>query len=139
MGITKGSLGWKMKDHKQKRRLIYLGSSQKDADKLPLDVKDVFVEALRMALIGETHEDAKIFRHHGSGVFEVVADHRSSTFREIYLARYSEVIFVIHIFQKKSTKGMATPKPDMEVIEKRLKWAHQIYQEEYGKSRKKGK
>jgi len=127
-----------MKDPTQNRQLIYLGSSQKDTEKLPLDVRDVFAEALRMALRGETHEDAKIFRHYGSGVFEVVADHRNNTFREIYLAKYPEVIFVIHIFQKKSKKGIATPKPDMEVIEKRLKWAAKIYEEEYGKNRKKG-
>ena len=127
-----------MKDSTQNRELIYLGSSKKDSDKLPLDVKEVFVEALRMSLKGEIHEDAKMFRYHGSGVFEVVANHRSSTFREIYLARYPEVIFVIHIFQKKSTKGIATPKPDLEVIEKRLKWAEQIYEERYGKKCKKG-
>ncbi len=90
-----------------------------------------------MALRGETHEDAKMFKYHGSGVFEVVADHRSSTFREIYLARYPEVIFVVHIFQKKSTKGKATPGPELEVIKKRLKWAEQVYEEMYGKKSKK--
>ncbi len=126
-----------MKDPKQGRQLIYLGSSQKDLGKLPLDVKDVFAEALRMALKGQTHDDAKIFRHHGSGVFEVVAEHRSGTFREIYLARYPEVVFVIHI-QKKSTKGISTPKPELDVIKKRLKWAEQFYEEQYGRNRKKG-
>lgn len=80
------------------RKLIYLGSSKKDSEKLPIEVKDLFVEALRKALIGEKHEDAKPFKHHGSGVFEVVGDYRSSTFREVYTVRYPEVIFVIHIF-----------------------------------------
>jgi phage-related protein len=123
----------KMRISKSTRQLIYLGSSKKDAGDLPEEVKSIFSEAVAMAVRGETHEDAKPFKHYGSGVFEVVTDHRSGTFREIYLARYSEVVFVIHIFQKKSKKGIATPKPDLEVIEKRLKWAEQIHKEEYGK------
>ena len=126
-----------MKNPVLNRQIIYLGSSKKDAEDLPGDVKEIFVEAIAMALRGETHEDAKMFKHHGSGVFEVVADHRSSTFREIYLARYPEVVFVIHIFKKKSTRGIATPKPELEVIRKRLKWAEQLYEENYGKKSKK--
>lgn len=119
------------------RHLIYLGSSKKDAEKLPQNVKDIFSAALKMALNGETHEDAKPYRHHGSGVFEVLADHRSSTFRELYTVRYKEVVFVIHIFQKKSKKGSEVPKENKELIEQRLKWADQIYKENYGKKKKK--
>ncbi|MBF8263830.1 MAG: hypothetical protein HW387_1495 [Parachlamydiales bacterium] len=125
-----------MSDPKKNRDLIYLGSSQKDAEKLPQEVKDVFSTALKMALVGDTHEDAKPYRHHGSGVFEVVGDHRSSTFREVYIARYKEVVFVIHIFKKKSKKGSEVPKEDKELIEQRLKWADQIYRNQYGKKKK---
>lgn len=52
--------------------------------------------------------------------------------------RYEEVVFVIHIFQKKSKKKAETPKKDVELIEQRLKWADQIYKEQYGKKKKKG-
>jgi phage-related protein len=125
-----------MSDTKIERQLVYLGSSRKDAEKLPRDVQDLFVDALKMALKGETHVDAKHYRHYGSGVFEVVADHRSSTFRELYTVRYKEAVFVIHIFQKKSKKGSEVPKEEKEVIEKRLKWAEQIYKEQYEKKTK---
>ncbi|MDP1608917.1 MAG: type II toxin-antitoxin system RelE/ParE family toxin [Chlamydiales bacterium] len=118
------------------RQLIYLGSSKKDAEKLPQEVKDLFSAALKMALIGATHEDAKPYRHHGSGVFEVIGDYRNSTFREVYTVRYKEVVFVIHIFQKKSKKGSEVPKEDKELIEQRMKWAEQIYKELYGKKKK---
>ena len=101
-----------MSDPKKNRDLIYLGSSKKDAEKLPQEVKDLFSTALKLALNGETHEDAKPYRHHGSGVFEVVGDYRNSTFREVYTVRYREVVFVIHIFQKKSKKGSEVPKED---------------------------
>ncbi len=125
-----------MSDPKKNRDLIYLGSSKKDAEKLPQEVKDLFSTALKLALNGETHEDAKPYRHHGSGVFEVVGDYRNSTFREVYTVRYREVVFVIHIFQKKSKKGSEVPKEDKELIEQRIKWADQIYKERYGKKKR---
>jgi phage-related protein len=53
------------------------------------------------------------------------------------LVRYPEVVFIIHIFQKKSTKGKETPKPELEIIKKRLKWAEQVHKDVYGKKSKK--
>ena|SRR6185503_1016535 len=126
-----------MQPVKKNRQLIYLGSSKKDAETLPQEIRDLFSGALMLALIGETHGCAKPFRYHGSGVFEVVGDYRSSTFREVYTVRYPEVVFVIHIFQKKSKRGSETPKEDKTIIENRLKWAEQVYQEQYGKKTKK--
>jgi|SRR5579862_2177032 len=128
-----------MESPKRNRQLIYLGSSKKDAENLPQDVKDLFTDALSMALVGETHQDAKPFKYHGSGVYEVVGDYRSDTFREIYTVHYPEVVFIIHIFQKKSKRGSETPKKDKETIEKRLKWAEEVYEEKYGKKSKKKK
>lgn len=121
---------------KPNRQLIYLGSSKKDAEKMPREVREVFASALKMALNGETHEDAKPFKYHGSGIFEVVCDYRGDAFREIYTARYEEVVFVVHIFQKKSKRGAQIPKEDRELIEKRLKWAEEVYKEQYGKKKK---
>ena len=128
--------GPKMSDFKKDRQLIYLGSSRKDADKLPQEIKDLFSTALKIALEGGIHEDAKPYKHHGSGLFEVVGDYRSSTFREVYTVRYKEVVFVIHIFQKKSKRGSEVPKEDKELIEQRIKWADQIHKEQYGKKKK---
>jgi phage-related protein len=124
-----------MKEPRAHRVLIYMASTRKDAEDLPQEVRNVFAEALAMALRGETHEDAKLFRYHGSGVYEVVANHRNSTFREIYTVRYPEVVYVIHIFQKKSKKGIQTPKQEVDLIQKRLKWAEEHYRGEYGKKR----
>ncbi len=126
-----------MSDSKLGRDLFYLGSSKRDAEKLPQEVQDLFLTALSDALNGETHADAKPYKHHGSGVFEVVGDWRNSTFREIYTVRYKEVVFVIHIFQKKSKKRSEVPREDKELIEQRFKWAEQIYKERYGKKKKK--
>src|ERR1700730_16898203 len=120
------------------RQLIYLGSSQKDARKLPLEVQELFSYALDIALKGGQHEDAKpLTGFHGRSVLEVVSDYRGDTFREVYTIRFEEVIYVLHIFQKKSKKGIATPKEDMELIKKRLKWAEVLYKEQYGRKKTK--
>lgn len=70
-------------------------------------------------------------------MIEVVVDYRGDTYREVYTVRFEEVIYVLHIFQKKSKKGIATPKEDMELIKQRLKWAEALYKEQYGKKKSK--
>jgi phage-related protein len=120
----------------QNRALIYLGSSEKDAGKLPEEVKELFSYALTIALAGGQHEDAKPFKgFNGRSVMEVVADDRNGTFREVYTVRFEEAIYVLHIFQKKSKKGIATPKQDMDLIKQRLKWAEALNKELYGKKK----
>lgn len=122
----------------QKRKLVYLGSSGKDALKLPGEVQELFSYALDVALKGGQHEDAKPLKgFHGRSIIEVVGDHRGDTFREVYTVRFAEVIYVLHIFQKKSKKGIATPKEDMDLIKQRLKWAETLYKEHYGKKKSK--
>jgi len=41
--------------------------------------------------------------------------------------RFVEVIYVLHGFQKKSTKGIATPATDVAMIKARLRLAHEDY------------
>jgi phage-related protein len=39
------------------------------------------------------------------------------------------VVFVLHMFQKKSKRGVATPKADIDLIRERLKVAEQVAKE----------
>ena len=55
------------------------------------------------------------------GVYELVEDHRGDTFRAVYVVRVADAVHVLHAFQKKSKAGIATPQPDADLIEKRLK------------------
>lgn len=71
--------------------------------------------------LGRTPESAKLWRGLGSGVYELVEDHRGHTFRAVYTVRINDVVHVLHAFQKKSKSGIATPQPDVDLIEKRLK------------------
>lgn len=123
---------------KQKREIIYLGSTQKDARKLPEEVQELFAYALDVAVGGGKHEDAKpLISFHGRNVLEVVSDYRSDTYREVYTVRYEEAVYVLHVFQKKSKHGIATPKEDIDLIKQRLKWAEALHKEYYGKKKPK--
>jgi phage-related protein len=56
-------------------------------------------------------------------VLEVVEDWRGNTYRAVYTVRFAVRVFVLHVFQKKSKSGIATPKPDLDLIKGRLKAA----------------
>lgn len=104
--------------------LYWIGSSKKDLQSLPADVQDVFGYALYLAQVGGKHADAKPLRGFGSaGVLEVVEDYQGDTYRAVYTVRFAAKVFVLHVFQKKSTKGINTPKHDIDVIRERLKAA----------------
>jgi phage-related protein len=61
-------------------------------------------------------------------VMAVIARH-GDTFRAIYTVRFGEVVYVLHVFQKKSKRGIATPKKELELIRKRMKLAEQDHKQ----------
>lgn len=79
--------------------------------------------ALFLAQMGESHRtNAKILKGFGGGtVVEVRESHAGNAYRAVYTVRYADAVYVLHAFQKKSKHGAETPKPDMFLIEKRLK------------------
>jgi len=78
------------------------------------------LERLQEFPVGEKHVHAKPLRGLGSGVLEVVSDHRGDTFRAVYAVRYQDRVYVLHAFQKKPKKGIATPQPVIAVPKQRL-------------------
>lgn len=108
--------------HKAVKEIVWVGNSLKELRSFPDVVKQVFGAALYYAQLGGKHPQAvplKGFR--GAGVLEVVEDHDNDTYRCVYTVRYAQKIYVLHTFQKKSKKGIATPQPDIETINSRLK------------------
>jgi phage-related protein len=104
-----------------RRPLYWEGSSKKDFKESPVPVQKDMGVALFVVQLGGTPESAKPWKGNGSGVYELVEDHRGDTFRAVYSVRIGEAVHVLHAFQKKSRSGIATPRPDVERIEKRLK------------------
>jgi phage-related protein len=66
----------------------------------------------------------------------VVSDFDTNTYRAVYAVRFREAVYVLHAFQKKSRKGIATPKAEIDLVKRRLKAAEQHYQKTYGKGSK---
>lgn len=110
------------------KSLIWIGSSRKDLNSFPEDVKDVMGYALYQAQLGLKAASAKPLRGFGgAGIFEIVEDYQSDTYRAVYAVKFSEFVYVLHAFQKKSKRGIATPKPDIDLIKKRLNVAEEDY------------
>ncbi len=104
--------------------LEWIGSSHKDLMALPADVRRFFGFALSLAQAGDRHDAAKVLKGFGgAGVLEVVEDDMGGTYRAVYTVKFAEAVFVLHCFQKKSKRGIATPKEDMDIINARLKIA----------------
>jgi phage-related protein len=104
--------------------LEWIASAKKDLLAMPSEVVDVFGFALHLAQHGGKHPQAKPLKGFGSaGVLEVVEDDDGNTYRAVYTVRFGNALYVLHCFQKKSHKGIATPKQEMDLIRDRLKFA----------------
>lgn len=110
----------------------FIGSSLDDISVMPFEVKQVFGFAIRMAQRGEKHPDAKPLKGFGSaGVLEVVENFDGDAYRAVYTVKFAGVVYVLHCFKKKSTKGSKMPLPDIALIKSRLKTAEAHYAKNY--------
>jgi phage-related protein len=91
--------------------------------------------ALYVAQIGGKHPSAKPLtgdkEFKGAGVLEIVEDHDGSAYRAVYTVKFAGAIYVLHAFQKKSKRGIATPKSDIELIKRRLRAAREHHAANY--------
>ena len=62
---------------------------------------------------------------------EVVKDYDGDTYRAIYTVRFARAVYVLHIFQKKSPRGIETRHSDIHLVHERLKQAQKDYEERY--------
>jgi len=68
----------------------------------------------------------------GASILEIVDDFHTDTYRAVYTVRFADVVYVLHAFQKKSKKSIATPKADLGLIKRRLRAAEQDYKKRSG-------
>jgi phage-related protein len=112
------------------RSVVWIGSSRKDLRRFPREVRRDFGQALYTAQQGETDPSAKPLRGFGGGsVLEIVASHSGDTWRAVYTVHYAEAIYVLHAFQKKSKRGIATPQRELDLIRQRLAEAERYHRE----------
>lgn len=115
-------------DENQLKPVIWIGSSHEDWLEFPDDVQDVMGYALHLAQCGEKSNNAKpLTGFKGASVLEITDNFDSGTYRAIYTVKFNDAVYVLHAFQKKSKKGIATPKSHIELIEQRLKKAREYH------------
>ncbi len=93
----------------------------REFENFPDEVRTTCLTALTIAAEGGKADIAKPLQGLGSGVFEIAFPFRSDAFRVVYAVRLGEDLWVVHAFQKKSTRGIKTPKHEIDLIKDRLK------------------
>lgn len=112
----------------------WIGSSRDDLRAFPPEVRRVMGQAIDDAQVGSESPVAKALKGFGGrGVLEIVDDFEGDAYRAVYTVRFSGVVYVLHAFQKKSKRGIATPQHDIELIRARLKRAREHYRANYQK------
>lgn len=104
--------------------LVWLATTRKDVRAFPRRVQRAIGYALFLAQSGEKGPDAKPLRGFGgAGVVEIVEHFDGNTYRAVYTVKFEHAVYVLHAFQKKSTRGIATAQQDIALIRTRLRLA----------------
>ena len=106
----------------------WVGSSKEDLRDFPTEVRRRVGGALWDAQLGLKAPYAKPLKGFGgAGVLEIVDDFDGDTYRAVYTVRFAGVVYVLHAFQMKSRRGIATPKAELDLVRRRLKRAREDY------------
>jgi phage-related protein len=103
------------------RKINWLKGALKDFEDFPKDAQDRAAAALTFIAEGTTPDIAKPLTCFGSGVWELVIRSRGDAYRVVYALQLGENIWIVHAFQKKSKTGIATPKPELDLVRERIK------------------
>ena len=103
------------------RCLSWLKAALREFEDFPEQVRRQIAFGLSRAAEGGKADNAKPLHGIEGGVFEIVADDRSGTYRAVYALKLGEDIWVVHAFQKKSVRGIKTPQREIDLIRERIK------------------
>jgi phage-related protein len=110
--------------------VVWIGTSHGDWLEFPDDVQDVMGYSLHLAQMGMKAGNVKPLKgFKGASVLEIVDNYNTDTYRAVYTVKFEDAIYVLHAFQKKSKKGISTPKTDMKMIEQRLMKAREEHEQ----------
>ncbi len=110
--------------------LVWMGDSLAVVRELPQAVREEIGFALYLAQAGGKHPNSKPLKEAGPGILEVASDYRGDTYRAVYTVRLARKVYVLHAFQKKSKRGIATPRLEIELVKQRLKRAIELHAEQ---------
>jgi phage-related protein len=126
VSIEQSYKNWYIRIVDELKPVIWIGSSRRDLRAMPPQVRRDIGQALYAAQQGVTDPSAKPLKGFlGTRVMEIVERHQTDAYRAVYTAHFETAIYVLHVFQKKSKKGIATPLQDIKLIRKRFAEAQQ--------------
>jgi len=110
--------------------ILFVGPSLRALRRFPSAVRQNMGYALYLAQKGDKSGSAKPLKGvtTGAGVLEVVEDHGGNAYRAVYTVRFEGVVYVLHAFQKKSKRGINTPKQTIDLIRARYEDARRDYE-----------
>ena len=112
------------------RPLVWMGNAKRNLQAFPKGAQKLIGDELQLIQFGGMPRDAKPFKGVGSGVFEIALRFEGDAYRTVLAVQLGERIYVLHAFQKKSKRGIATPKPDVDLIKERYKEAKELAEHE---------
>ena len=101
------------------RPLVWVGNSKRNLQAFPKGARKMIGDELQLIQFGGMPKDAKPFKGIGGGVFEIALRFDGDAYRTVFAVQLGRKVYVLHAFQKKSKKGIATPKRDLDLIRQR--------------------
>jgi len=111
------------------RPVVWLGDSKRNIQGFPKGAQKLLGDELQLIQFGGMPKDAKPFKGVGPGVLELALRYGSDAYRVVTAVQLGGRIYVLHAFQKKLKKGIATPKRDVDLIVKRYTVAQELARE----------
>jgi phage-related protein len=108
------------------RSVVWLGNAKKNLCEFPDGARKLIGDELQLLQFGGMPRDTKPFKGVGSGVLEIAVRYDKDAFRTVVAVQLGKKLYVLHAFQKKSKRGIETPKRDVELIKQRYKEAKEL-------------
>jgi len=108
------------------RPIVWLGDSKRNLRDFPNGAQKLLGDELQLIQFGGMPKDAKPFKGVGSGVLEIALRYASDAYRVVLALQLGKRIYILHAFQKKSKRGIATPKREIDLIKQRYNEAQEL-------------
>lgn len=103
------------------RTISWIKAARKDFEAFPARAIDRALDALTIVADGGTPDVAKPLAGLGTGVWELAIKERGDAYLVVYALQLGDDVWVVHAFQKKSTKGISTPRHEIDLVRDRIK------------------
>jgi len=111
------------------RPVVWLGSSKTNIQDFPKGAQKLLGDELQLIQFGGMPKDVKPFKGIGSGVLEIALRYASDAYRVVVAVQIGKRIYVLHACQRKSKRGIETPRRDVELIRQRYAEARELENE----------